>query len=65
MSRHSMEKITCPKCGCESDFMIWSSINTVLDPEMFAKVRTGEAFAFTCPECVIQQVLITAAYTIK
>lgn len=51
MSRHSMEKITCPKCGCESDFMIWSSINTVLDPEMFEKVRTGEAFAFTCPEC--------------
>lgn len=51
MSRHSIEKITCPKCGSESDFMIWSSINTVLDPEMFDKVRTGEAFEFTCPEC--------------
>lgn len=51
MSRCSMEKITCPKCGCEADFTIWSSINTVLDPDMFEKVRTGEAFAFTCPEC--------------
>lgn len=27
------------------------SINTVLDPEMYEKVRTGEAFIFTCPEC--------------
>ena len=51
MSRHSVEKITCPKCGKESDFMIWSSINTVLDPEMYEKVRTGEAFAFRCPDC--------------
>lgn len=51
MSRHSIEKITCPKCGHEADFMIWSSINTVLDPEMFDKVRTGEAFMFHCPEC--------------
>lgn len=51
MSRHSVEKITCPKCGKESDFMVWSSINTVLDPEMYEKVRNGEAFAFHCPEC--------------
>lgn len=51
MSRHSVEKITCPKCGKESDFMIWSSINTVLDPEMHGKVRTGEAFAFRCSHC--------------
>lgn len=51
MSSYTVEKITCPKCGCESDFMIWSSINTVLNPEMFEKVRTGEAFAFSCPKC--------------
>lgn len=51
MSRHSVEKINCPKCGKESDFMVWSSINTVLDPEMYEKVRNGEAFAFHCPDC--------------
>lgn len=51
MSRHFIEKITCPNCGEVDDFMIWSSINTVLDPEMFEKVRTGENFIFTCPEC--------------
>lgn len=51
MSRHSVEVITCPKCGKESDFMVWSSINTVLDPEMYEKVRNGEAFAFRCPDC--------------
>lgn len=51
MSRHSIEKIICPKCGCESDFMIWGNINTVLDPDMKMKVRTKEAFSFTCTKC--------------
>ena len=51
MSSHSVEKIMCPKCGQESDFMVWSSINTVLDPEMYEKVRSGDAFAFHCPNC--------------
>ncbi len=51
MSKHSVEKITCPKCERESDFIIWNSINTTLDPEMKEKVRTGEAFAFCCPDC--------------
>ena len=51
MSRHSVEKITCPKCGKESEFIVWSSINTVLDPEMYEKVRNWEAFAFRCSDC--------------
>lgn len=51
MSKHSREKIKCPKCGKESDFMVWQSINTTLDPDMKEKVRTGEAFLFTCPDC--------------
>lgn len=51
MSKHSMEKITCPNCGKEDDFQIWESINTVIDPDMKEKVRTREAFVFTCPEC--------------
>jgi len=51
MSKHHMGIITCPKCGKESDFMIWDSINTTIDPEMKDKVRTGEAFIFQCPNC--------------
>lgn len=38
MSKHHMEKITCPSCHHEGDFEVWDSINTVLDPEMKEKV---------------------------
>ena len=41
MSKISEETIKCPKCGKESKFVMWSSINTVLNPEM-KKVLTGE-----------------------
>lgn len=51
MSKHSIETITCPQCGEKSDFMIWESINTQIDPEMKNKVRTGEAFLWKCPNC--------------
>ena len=44
MSKISEETIKCPKCGKESKFVMWSSINTVLDPEMKKKVLTGEIF---------------------
>ena len=48
MSKHHVEKITCPHCHKESDFILWDSINTSLDPEMKAKVRSGEAFKWVC-----------------
>ena len=51
MSKHHIEKITCPNCKTESEFVLWDSINTQLDPEMKEKVRTGEVFAFECPNC--------------
>lgn len=51
MSRHHIEKITCPNCQNESDFLVWDSINTSLDPDMKEKVRTGEAFLWNCPFC--------------
>ena len=38
MSKHHMEKITCPSCHHDGDFEVWDSINTVLDPEMKEKV---------------------------
>lgn len=51
MSKHHVEKITCPHCHKESDFILWDSINTSLDPEMKAKVRSGEAFKWVCTSC--------------
>lgn len=38
------ETIICPKCGQESEFTIWRSINTMLDPEMKKVVRDKSAF---------------------
>lgn len=38
MSKNHIEKIVCPKCNTESDFVLWDSINTMLDPEMKAIV---------------------------
>lgn len=54
MSRHSREIINCPNCGHESEFTVWQSINTVLDPDMKAKVRTGEVFKFKCDKCGVE-----------
>lgn len=51
MSRHFIDTFTCPECMQEGDIQIWSSINTMLDPEMKEKVRTGEAFMWECPHC--------------
>lgn len=51
MSRHHVEKIICPNCKTESDFLLWDSINTCLDPEMKEKVRNGEVFKWKCPTC--------------
>lgn len=51
MSSHHIKKIICPNCKTESDFLLWDSINTSLDPEMKEKVRNGEAFKWKCPFC--------------
>ena len=51
MSKQIQETITCPTCGKESEFTVWQSINTKLDPEMKSAVRDRSAFLFTCPHC--------------
>ena len=51
MSKSRSITITCPKCHTESEFVIWESINTMLDPEMKSAIRDRSAFLFTCPEC--------------
>ncbi len=51
MSKERIETITCPTCGKRSEFTIWESINTMIDPQMKAAVRDLSAFQFTCPKC--------------
>ena len=51
MSLPTQMKITCPKCGKESDFTVWQSVNTSLDPDMKEKVLSRELFRFVCPHC--------------
>ena len=51
MSRHHIEKVTCPSCHHEGDFELWDSINTALDPEMKEKVLNKSIFLYTCPSC--------------
>ena len=51
MSKHHMEKLTCPSCHHDGDFEVWDSINTVLDPEMKENVLNQSIFLYTCPNC--------------
>ena len=51
MSINRTESITCPKCGKESPFTIWQSVNTDLDPEIREAVKDLSIFRFTCPGC--------------
>ena len=47
MSRHHIEKVTCPSCHHEGDFELWDSINTALNPEMKEKVLNQSIFLYT------------------
>ena len=51
MSRHHIEKVTCPSCHHEGNFELWDSINTALNPEMKEKVLNQSIFLYTCPSC--------------
>lgn len=51
MSKMYSTEITCPECQGKSEFTIWNSVNTILNPEMKAAVMDGSAFVFKCPHC--------------
>lgn len=51
MSIEKSVTITCPGCKTQSPFTIWSSVNTMLSPEMKPAILDGSAFLFTCPHC--------------
>lgn len=51
MTIKDTRKIRCPVCGKESDFEIYGSINTELDPDLKERVLDGTVFLFKCPDC--------------
>ena len=57
MSEQREITINCPKCKKSSPFMIWSSINTSLDPSMKQAVKDRSAFRFICPDCGLKTYL--------
>ena len=51
MSKPHRETIACPHCKASSDFTVWDSVNTMIDPELKDKVINGQLFEWTCPSC--------------
>ena len=44
MSKSRIEKIKCPNCGKENDFVVWESVNTKLNPELKKDFLTRDIF---------------------
>lgn len=51
MSDRQTVQVTCPECGEQAPFEMWTSINTAAHPEMKQAVRDRSAFLFKCPGC--------------
>ncbi len=41
----------CARCGAGAEWPVYRHIDAVADPELKAKVISGELFVFTCPSC--------------
>lgn len=51
MTRPIVEKVTCPNCGTEGDFIIYTSINATYNLELVKKMKSGELSIWECPKC--------------
>lgn len=51
MSEKITGRLRCSKCGEGFTTEAWSSINVATDPELKAKVISGEVFLAECPHC--------------
>lgn len=45
------EKVVCRSCGCTHEIDFTPSVDVSLHPELKQKVKSGEMFMWTCPEC--------------
>lgn len=48
MSIPRKEAVTCPRCGKETDIVIWESLNAELNPKEKQQLLDGTLFRFTC-----------------
>lgn len=47
----SSVRMRCTRCGAESEQPVYRHIDAVAEPELKAKVLSGELFLFVCPSC--------------
>lgn len=51
MSRPRRHEITCPVCGTTGEFILWESLNNVLNPDEAQQLIDGSLFTYRCPHC--------------
>ena len=51
MTKRETATVTCPKCGKDSNFAVYLSINRQVSPDLAEKLMDGSLFRFDCPEC--------------
>ena len=51
MSIKARSLATCSSCKAKQEIDVYKSINAVTDPELKARVLSGEAFLWECPQC--------------
>ncbi len=57
MSIHENRTLNCPKCRQEQSIMVWSSINTSLDPNGRSRLFEGEINHFKCIKCSYESLI--------
>lgn len=51
MSLSEKIQVTCPKCLHAQEFENWQSVNVTVNPELRARVLSGDLFTLTCAKC--------------
>ena len=51
MSRPRRHEIACPTCGATGEFILWESLNNVLNPDEAQQLIDGSLFRYRCPRC--------------
>ena len=54
MSRPCRQIIVCPACGTTGEFILWESLNNVLNPDEAQQLIDGSLFRYRCPRCGVE-----------
>ena len=58
MSRRTTKSVGCPHCGEHSDTQMYTTINVTLDPKLRDRVMDETLFAWVCPHCGYEAMLL-------